>query len=596
MKHGRYSFNVAVSLTLFLFAPLFLAQAAEIDGKEKSASPSGHEDTQKYIQRLERRVSDLETLTKKLLEGKQVTTAGEEKQPIKIVEDKREVAPSAKAEDEWGAPVAEETAKGRDEEARRRLTELETWKRKTDARTAKEAEEAADKVKFDFSGKYKVRGNMRDNLNLNNPLQSWKFDNATYLDQRFQFKIGAEYGPLASVLLLDVGNFVFDWKEGSEGTLYRWGEFQTVTPLLIRELYAQYTGDFVAKAGRQSMIVGNGGVVLEGPVDALKFTYPFGQTPIGRASATLAYIAVAGGWKNYNNFTYPAGDRTAVQGVTNKLDGWLLSLDTQPKRDLVITPYILKVVDRGRFGDPDLNLDKDFNLNTTARDGRFEPLWIGAAISGKGGNFSYKGDLIYLTGSLTRTRDLNANALLLRGDYDVKNIGPLKNLSLGMEFGRGSGNSAEEKVSGSGDANDFIGLFLCRDRRKFGNIFSEDLRAGFFLADSNLSNVTFVRAIADFEPVEKLKTNISLSKLWTTEGVFKGRGPVGDWSRGTSTSTQKTKDIGWEIDVNFNFPIYNRLRGFAEFGYFIPGDAYRRSNGQKTDPAREIVWGAEFEF
>src|SRR3989304_7486712 len=127
---SRYSFNAAVSLTLFLFAPLFLAQAAEIDGKEKSASPSGHEDTQKYIQRLERRVSDLEKLTKKLLEGKQVTTAGEEKQPIKIVEDKREVAPSAKAEDEWGAPVAEETAKGRDEAAGGGVTGQGAWRRR----------------------------------------------------------------------------------------------------------------------------------------------------------------------------------------------------------------------------------------------------------------------------------------------------------------------------------------------------------------------------------------------------------------------------------------------------------------------------------
>ena len=410
-------------------------------------------------------------------------------------------------------------------------------------------------------------------------------------------RIDAEYGPLTSVLVLDKGNFVFDWKEDSEGTLDRWSEFQTVTSALVRELYVQYTGDFVVKAGRQSMIVGNGGIALEGPVDALKLTYPLGQTPIGRLSGTMAYIAVAGGWKNYNNFTYPSGDRTAVLGMANRLDGWLLSLDIKPKRDLTITPYVLKVFDRGRSGDPDLNLDKDFNANTMPRDGGFEPLWIGAAISGKSGNLSYKGDLIYLTGSYTKTRDVNAYALMLRGDYNLKQIGPLKNFSVGLEFGRGSGNKADDPAAE--DMKYFSGLFLCKERRKFGNIFSEDIRAGYFLWDSNLANVTFVRAIADFEPVKKLKTNLSLAKLWTTERVYKGRGPVSnwwDWSRGASTTTDKTRDIGWEMDMNFDFPIYKRLRGFAELGYFIPGNVYRKSNGQKADPASEIVLGAEFEF
>jgi len=111
--------------------------------------------------------------------------------------------------------------------------------------------------------------------------------------------------------------------------------------------------------------------------------------------------------------------------------------------------------------------------------------------------------------------------------------------------------------------------------------------------------VTFARAVADFEPVKKLKTNISLSKLWTTESVYKGRGPVSnwwDWGRGQSTTTAKTKDIGWEMDLNMDFPIYKRLRGFVEAGYFVPGAVYQKANGQKPDPASEIVAGAEFEF
>lgn len=584
---------VCVSVLLATYCLTIKAYGAE---KGKRATQTEYEQTHDYIRKLERRISDLETLVDRLLKDKQEAKdkgRGSETQ----TQNSEPKAPNSKPEtvvkgDEWGEPVVGvETAKGRDEEARRRLSELETWKKKQEAKTAKESEEAADKVKFAFSGKYKLRFNAKNNLNLDNPLQYWQFDNNPYFDQRFQLKIDAEYGPFSTVLVLDKGNFVFDWKEGSQGTLDRWGEFQTVSSALVRELYVQYTGNVVVKAGRHSLIVGNGGIVFEGPADALKFTYPLEKTPIGRVSITASYIAVAGGWRSYNNFTYPAGDRSAVLGMANRLDGYLLSFEIKPHKDLTIEPYILKVFDKGHFGDPDLNLDKDFNANTTPRDGAFEPLWTGVAIAGKNDKISFKGDFVYLSGSYSNTRDFNAYAVLLRSDYSLK-----QDFSIGLEVGRGSGNSAEKKVSGAGDVNDFAGLFLCKERRKFGNIFSQDLRAGYFFADSALANVTFVRALTDFEPVKKLKTNISLVKLWTTEPVYKGRGPVGDWSRGMSLSTDKTNDIGWELDANLGFPIYKRLRGFVETGYFVPGNVYRLADGRKASPASGGVLGAELEF
>ncbi|MEK6672328.1 MAG: alginate export family protein [Nitrospirota bacterium] len=590
--------NIMIFFFSGLLLPAFYCSADA--GAGDAGSVAGQEETRSYIRKLEQRVSDLEGIVKRLLDDKKAGSAVSSQQstvPETAVEEKKDKTPSAAGKDEWDEPVVQkEPAKGRDEEARRRLTELETWKRKAEARAAKDAEETAERPKIEISGKYKLRLNSRSNLNLDNPLQFWQFDNKAYFDQRFQLKIDAEYGPLTSVLILDKGNFVFDWKEGSEGTLDRWSEFQTVTPALVRELYVQYTGNVIIKAGRHSLFVGNDGIVLEGPVDSLKVTYPVGQTPIGRVSATAAYIAVAGGWRSYNDFRYPSGDRSAVLGMANKLDGWLLSLDIKPKKDITIEPYLLKVFDRGRPGDPDLNLDKDFDANTLPRDGSFEPLWIGAAVSGKSNNISYKADLIYMTGAYTNTRDISAYAVMLRGDYKFRQLGPLEEFSAGLEFGRGSGNSAEERVSGTGDMKDFIGLFLCKERRKFGNIFSEDLSAGFFFADSNLSNVTFMRAIADFEPLKNLKTNISLSRFWTTESVYKGRGPVGDWSRGTSATLEKTRDIGWELDANFDFPIYKRLRGFVELGYFIPGYVYQKPDASKADPASEVVLGAEFEF
>jgi len=565
------------------------------------ASPIVHsnEDDKERIKQLEERVSELESLINKFIEDKKQTKEGAENVIELPVKEKKDETPPDDT-GEWGEPVVEEgPSKGRDEDARRRLTEMETWRRKEEARMAKEEEEASDKVKYELSGKYKLRLNMRNNLNLNNQQQHWIYDDYTYIDQRLQVRLDATYGPFTAVLLIDKGNFVFDWKEDSEGTLDRWSEFHTVNAAYFRELYLQYTGDFLFKGGRQNVMLGNGGIILEGPADALKITYPIGKTPIGTLSPSVAYVALSGGYRDYSDFLKsgpPSGERNAVFGTANKLDGWLFSLDIKPKRNLIIEPYILKVYDRGDSDGPDLNLDKDFNAASTSRDGQFEPMWIGAAISGMEKNISYDIDLMYLSGSYSKTLDIDAYAFLLRSDYELGPVGFIKDFSAGLEFGRGSGNKIEDSDT-MDNVKDFSGLWLCKDRRKFGNIFSEDLRAGYFLWDSNLANVTFLRGIVDFQPVDKLKTNLAVAKLWTTESVYEGHGPVRDWSRGMATSTEKTRDIGWEIDLSLDFPIYkNRLRGFTEFGYFIPGDVYRRADGQKADPASEVVIGTEFEF
>ena len=592
-----------LSSVLFVLVSFNVALAADVDSNGNPPLKSGQDDTRAYIRELEKRVSDLEAIVKSLLKDKAPGAAAGSQQPApaeKTGGEKKGIAPASASGDEWEEPVSGQGhGKGRDEEARRRLTDLETWKLKEEAKEAKEAEEASDRVKLAFSGEYKLRLNSTSNLNLNNSLQFWQFDNSAWFDQMLQLRLEAQYGPLYSMLVLDKGNTTFDWKEGTQGTLERWGQFSTVSSALVREFYFLYTGRLTVKAGRQNIDLGNGGIVLSGPEDSLKVSYPFGRTPIGNISATAAYIAVAGGYKNYSGITFPpgVGDRSlALFGFSNKLDAYLASFDIKPSGKITIEPYALKVIDRGKFGDPDLNLDKDYNAATTPRDGGFNPLWMGVAVSGRGGRLSYTSDFVYLTGTQTKERNYNAYALMLRGDYNLSGLVPLKNPSAGLEFGRGSGNTAEERASGSGDVKDFTGLFLCKDRRTFGDIFSRYIRAGYFLADSDLANVTFIRAIAGFEPVARLHTTLSLSKLWTTEGVFKGRGPVGDWSVGTSTTTQKTNDIGWELDLDFAFPIYKRLTGFAGMGYFIPGDVYMQADGSGAKPASEFVLGSEYDF
>jgi hypothetical protein len=498
---------------------------------------------------------------------------------------------------EWDEPEVEKKAEGRDEEARRRLLALETQVRKTSAEAAKIEEERKSRPQFEFSGKYKAQINSRNNFDLGNPLQKWKYDNATFFDHRFSFQIDASYEALLARLVLDKGNYVFDWKEDGEGTLERWGQFQTVNSQLVRELFVQYTGPFVLRAGRQNWDVGQN-IVLEGPMDGIRLQYPFGQLPWGNTTLSAGYMAVAGGWNSYARFTAsggpPAGNRDGVFGASNKLGGYYLDLDIRPSRGLRIKPYMIKVADHGDAGDADLNLDKDFNAATLSRDGSFRPLWTGINATAELGKWKFDAEAILLAGDYAANRKLRANALQMKAARDFGKVGALGNLALGLQFGRGSGNGTDSSASGT--MRNFSGLFMCRERNKFGNIFSEDIRAGYYFWDSNLSNITYLRADLTIEPVKGLKLVPSLTRLWTTKSVFEGRGPVFDWSRGLATSTVQTRDVGWEFDLDVSYPLYKYVEGFASLGHFRPGDVYARPDGSKAKAAWEFVLGAEVKF
>jgi hypothetical protein len=498
---------------------------------------------------------------------------------------------------EWDEPEVEKKAEGRDEEARRRLLALETQVRKTSAEAAKIEEERKSRPQFEFSGKYKAQINSRNNFDLGNPLQKWKYDNATFFDHRFSFQIDASYEALLARLVLDKGNYVFDWKEDGEGTLERWGQFQTVNSQLVRELFVQYTGPFVLRAGRQNWDVGQN-IVLEGPMDGIRLQYPFGQLPWGNTTLSAGYMAVAGGWNSYARFTAsggpPAGNRDGVFGASNKLGGYYLDLDIRPSRGLRFKPYMIKVADHGDAGDADLNLDKDFNAATLSRDGSFRPLWTGINATAELGKWKFDAEAILLTGDYAANRKLRANALQMKAARDFGKVGALGNLALGLQFGRGSGNGTDSSASGT--MRNFSGLFMCRERNKFGNIFSEDIRAGYYFWDSNLSNITYLRADLTIEPVKGLKLVPSFTRLWTTKSVFEGRGPVFDWSRGLATSTVQTRDVGWEFDLDVSYPLYKYVEGFASLGHFRPGDVYARPDGSKAKAAWEFVLGAEVKF
>ena len=606
MKHGNLKRGVSAGVLIAGCAIISSgaagqAQAAAVEKKPVAAKQrTAESEVLRRLRELEAQVSQFREETLRLraeLAQKQGVVPAAEKVGAGATAAKPVASKAAAAGGEWDEPEVDKKAEGRDEEARRRLLVLETQAKKSSAEIAKREEAQKDKVAFDFSGKYKVQANSRHNFNLSNPGQQGKYDNNSFFDHRFSLQIDATYEALLTRLVLDKGNFVSDWKEDSEGTLERWGQLQTAGSQLVRELFVQYTGPFMVRAGRQSWDVGQR-ITLEGPMDGIRFQYPFGQLPWGQTTLSAGYMAVAGGWGSYNNFNATGGrlggNRQEIFGASNKLDAYYADLDIRASRALRFKPYLIKVADRGGSGDADLNLDKDFNAATAPRDGSFRPLWAGLSVSADFAPWKLDAEAVSLTGDYAAGRKLSANALLLKAMRDFGKMGALGNLSAGLQFGRGSGNGTND--TNSGTMRNFNALFMCRERDKFGNIFSEDVRAGYYFWDSNLSNVTYVRLETTLEPRHGFKVTPSLTKLWTTKEVFKGRGPVFDWSQGASTITDTTRDIGWEADLNLSFPIYKRVEGFASFGYFKPGAVYARPDGSSPKAAVELVLGAEVKF
>lgn len=584
----RASRNLRTAICLA--AGLALGSTSALAQSAKTRKPqSGEAEILRRLQELEGQVAQFRSETERL--KSELAKRDAKAAPAAAA------APKSGGGGEWDEPEVEKKAEGRDEEARRRLLALETQMRKTSAEAAKVEEERKNRSQIEFSGKYKAQLNSRNNFDLGNPLQKWKYDNATFFDQRFSFQVDATYESLLARLVLDKGNFVFDWKEDGEGTLERWGQFFTVNSQLVRELFVEYNGAFVLRAGRQNWDVGQN-ITLEGPMDGLRIQYPFGQLPWGNTTLSAGYMAVAGGWNSYAKFIAsggpPAGNREDVFGASNKLGGYYLDLDIRPARGLRFKPYLLKVSDHGDLGDADLNLDKDFNAATLPRDGGFRPLWAGLNASAELGKWKFDAEAILLTGDYTATRKLRANALQVKAARDFGKVGALGNTLLGLRFGRGSGNGTDSTATGT--MRNFNGLFLCRERNKFGQIFSEDIRAGYYFWDSNLSNITYLRADLTFEPIKGLKLMPALARMWTTKSVFAGRGPVFDWSRGMATSTARTRDVGWEFDLDVSYPLYKFVEGFASLGYFRPGDVYARPDGRSAKSAWEFALGAEIKF
>jgi hypothetical protein len=569
----------------------FPAEAAPAPKKTTVApGPVGESEVLRRLQDLEAQVSQYREETRRL-------RAELDKRPPSVAATSTAVPAKAAGGGEWDEPEVEKKPEGRDEEARRRLLVLETQSRRNAAEVAKQVEAQKDKFKFEFSGKYKARFNSRNNFNLDNPNQKWKYDNATFFDQRYSLQIDASYEALLARLVLDKGNFTTDWKEDSEGTMERWGEFQTLGSQLVRELFLQYTGPFMVRVGRQSWDIGQR-IVLEGPMDGLRLRYPLGQLPWGQTSLSAGYMAVAGGWGSYTNFNATGGrlggNRQEVFGASNKLGAYYADLDIRVSRSLHLQPYVLKVVDGGGSGDADLNLDRDFNATTTPRDGHFQPLWTGISASLELDKWKFDAEAVLLSGDYAADRKLRANALVLKGERDFGKVGALGNLSAGLQFGRGSGLGTSDPDSGT--MRNFSALFMCRERNKFGNIFSEDIRAGYYFFDSNLANITYLRLDTTLQPYPGLKITPSVTKLWTTKEVFVGRGPVLDWSQGAATSTATTRDVGWEADLAVSYPLYKHLDGFFSLGYFQPGAVYSLPDGSKPGPAWELVLGAEVKF
>lgn len=432
-----------------------------------------------------------------------------------------------------------------------------------------------------FGFNYRVRGWLRGNLDLDKRTGGDNED--AFIDHRPRIQIDAGYRPFDFRLLLEKGDSIRDFRkvnpERESSVMEKWGS-DTLVPTNVRWAYLTYTGPVVVRAGRQLVELGHA-ITLQGDMDTLRADKAFTVPGFGSIAGSLAYSK------------FPFVSEGAGNLDDTDMDAWMAAFDVRPFRlvkGVKFRPYLYKVVDLSRRRSTsralDLNLDRDANPGTHSRDGSLEPLWAGMAVDGRAGDLEWWLEAVKVAGPFSATRDFDAHAGVGHASYKIDRY------TLRLSAAWGSGAGGRGAAAESGDFDEFLGAFVCKDRFHYGNLFSRDINGGFGLFQSNLANITVIRPQLDVAVTPEFTLGFSYSFLRTTESVYEGVGPQGLF--GAPVSRKRTNDVGHDFGLEASYRIARPATGFLRFGYFLPGAVYRLPGGRSADPAFELIIGTEF--
>lgn len=417
----------------------------------------------------------------------------------------------------------------------------------------------ADETELAVSGYLRIRGTGEFNFDLDDATRADRAVN--FFDVRSHVILEIKRKPFSAVFSLDLAGDDFNDGAvfGSENPAFT-RDFDTK----IRHVWIQYDGILHARLGRAPAGAGHG-IVTHTIRDAFRVWREVGP-------ATFSLNLIKG---SEDLVTAPGSAKPRA-----------LNPPTGEQDDLKAFHFFTEVK---VGGDSKARFEVLGQLDSSPNDRFPEKLYLDLNAGGKlGSRVRYAIEFAYMGGKTSdfgRGRlDNRAYMVYLDGAYERGILSP------GFRFGLGSGDDDPT----DGRQENFQNLFVDEVGFRYTNIFGDDIHgfdgtAASFANGSGFANVTFFQPYLGVRPLPALSLTGSLTFLLATEDRVEGTGPLGERP---ATGSQRSSEIGQEINVNATYKVDRQVSLFAFLGWFIPGRVY----GTGADDAQKAEVGVEFAF
>jgi len=335
----------------------------------------------------------------------------------------------------------------------------------------------------------------------------------------------------------------------------------TLWDLRTRHLYLKYDGFVKASAGRLPTKLAEG-ILVSTIRDSAKVVKPWKRYAIGG-------VVVKGGETIPNEVgSDPEGDRD------NDLEAYVLFGKYKVKDLAVQLSYAFQIDSRKDQGFPE---KKYVNLTADGSTGRLSYQLIGTWFGGQTPFNAAKGQRL----------DNDAWQGYAKLQYALPDS--RSGIGAAVGYGGGDNNPDDNKQS------NFQSLFMNAIGFKIANIYGNDIHSydayipGTAGSDGNnagggFANTTFFQLSAFHQFNDKLKIDGVFSYFIATEDQLVGEGVLLHANDGTAApgETERTNDIGWEADLNFDYTITDSFSFYTRLGYFSSGDIWGRSAPNAT--------------
>jgi hypothetical protein len=423
---------------------------------------------------------------------------------------------------------------------------------------------ADEKIELSLSGQYRIRafslrnGTLRQLLApstliaLNQSGRSNFDERQNFIDTRLRLRLKAARGNNLSLnTQFEIGDILFGGNGGRFGT--------DGVNIETKHLFLEWTpGDYplTFRAGLFSEETRKA-IILSEDVAGLKATYsPFN----GALTLSLDYL------KAVDNSRVDLDNDGVNDNDFNDQDIFIFNVNFSEYQPFTVNAYLVADINNTNDTPAPANTERDV-------------YWVGGSFEGQASIATFSLDGIFAFGDVRN----GVNPGSSRIEAWVVDARLALNLPVvGVEF-IAAWATGDDPKSTANEAFPTLASFYV-----FSNIIFDDF-GGFNVTGSNISGIGHLSVILKTVPLERLEVQVIATYAIYTE----------DPRRATNVNRRnlRSRELGWEIDVNGTYTVNESLSFVAKTGIFFPQTGFLTTfDSRGDDPILEGILAAKFRF